>query len=84
VIATVAQLVAALLILAAFACAQYRRLIPDSPVYLVLNLVGSTVLAVLAGLGGQYGFLLLNVVWAVVSVRSLVRLVRGRRPTHTG
>ena len=82
-IATLAQLVAALLVLAAFACAQFRWLTPESPVYLVLNLVGSTALGVLAGLGGQYGFLLLNVVWAVVSARSLVRLARGRRQAHT-
>lgn len=78
-IATLAQLVAALLVLAAFASAQLRWLTTNSPTYLVLNLVGSTTLAVLAGLGGQYGFLLLNVVWAVVSVCSLVRLAREGR-----
>ena len=41
--------------------------------YLVLNLVGAIVLAVDAALGRQWGFLLLEGVWAAVSALSLVR-----------
>jgi len=37
----------------------------------VLNLVGSIVLAVLAAAESQYGFLMLEAVWAVVSAWSL-------------
>jgi len=47
--------------------------------YLVVNIVGAGVLAVLAAIGRQYGFLLLEAVWTVVSVVSLVQLLLSRR-----
>ena len=68
------QVAGALAILAAFALAQAGRLDQRSPRYLVLNLAGSTVLAVDAWLGRQWGFLLLEGAWAVVSAWGLARL----------
>jgi hypothetical protein len=76
----IVQIVGALLILAAFAALQFGRLRADSRSYLVLNLVGSVVLAVLALYEEQWGFLLLEAVWAVVSAWSLAQLLR-RPPT---
>ena len=52
--------------------------------YLVLNFVGSAILAVLAFIDQQWGFLLLEGVWALVSLWSLAQLVRGRAPTPPG
>jgi hypothetical protein len=78
------QICGSLLILAAFAASQAGRLPIDSQLYLVLNFVGSAILAVLAWLGQQWGFLLLEGVWAIVSLYSLVQLVRGRTPTAPG
>jgi hypothetical protein len=75
------QIVGALLILAAFAAAQAKRMSPHSVVYLVLNLVGSVILTVVAIHGKDWGFLLLEVVWAIVSAWSLVLVLRGRQPT---
>ena len=49
----------------------------DSRPYLLLNLFGSLVLAYLAWHEEQLGFLLLEAVWAAVSLWSLVRLMRG-------
>ena len=74
----VLQVIGALLILAAFVLAQVRRLDPHAYPYLVLNLVGSALLAVLAYVDQQWGFLLLEGVWAVVSAWGLVARVRGR------
>ncbi len=71
------QIVGALLILSAFAAAQFGAMDPHSRVYLVLNLVGSVVLAVLAWEERQWGFLLLEVVWAGVSLWGLVQLWRS-------
>jgi hypothetical protein len=65
------QVVGALLILAGFAAVQFERMRPDSRLYLALNLVGSAILAVLAWLETQWGFLLLESVWAIVSAWGL-------------
>jgi hypothetical protein len=73
----VIQVVGALLILAGFAAAQFGWLRVDSRAYLVLNLVGSAVLTYLAWHERQWGFLLLEVVWAAVSLWSLARVMRG-------
>jgi hypothetical protein len=78
------QVAGSLLILAGFAASQAGRLSIDSATYLVLNFVGSAVLAVLAWIDQQWGFLLLEGVWAVVSLWSLVQLMRGRAPTAPG
>ncbi len=72
------QVVGALLILSAFAAAQFGAMDQHSRTYLVLNLVGSAVLAVLAWEESQWGFLLLESVWAVVSLWGLVQLRRGQ------
>lgn len=74
----VIQIVGAVLILAAYVAAQMERLDPQSRLYLVLNLVGSIILAVLAASGAQWGFLLLEGAWAIVSLWGLVAL--SRRP----
>jgi hypothetical protein len=78
------QIAGSLLILAAFAASQAGRLPIDSQRYLVLNFIGSAILAVLAWMDQQWGFLLLEGVWAVVSLWSLVQLLRGRTPTVPG
>jgi hypothetical protein len=70
------QIVGALLILAAFAAVQFERMRPDSRVYLALNLVGSVILAVLAYAEQQWGFLLLEGVWAIVSAWGLLRALQ--------
>lgn len=70
------QIAGSVLILSAFVATQLGRLAQDSWLYLALNAVGSATLAVLALLGQQWGFLLLEGVWAVVSVLGLVAKLR--------
>jgi hypothetical protein len=71
----VIQIVGALLILTAFTAVQLERMRPDSRLYLGLNLLGSAILAVLAVLASQWGFVLLEGVWAIVSGWGLGRLL---------
>jgi hypothetical protein len=77
----IAQVAGAVLILVAFIAAQRDVWSPHSLLYLWLNLVGSVVLFVVALIGSDWGFLLLEVVWAIVSAQSLVQVLRGRAPT---
>lgn len=72
------QIAGAIVILIAFIAAQRGVMSPQSPIYLWLNLLGSAVLAVLAALGSDYGFLLLETVWAIASAYGLIDLARGR------
>lgn len=74
----VVQVAGSLLILAAFVAAQTGRMPTGSVRYLALNVVGSGVLAVLAAMHREYGFLLLEGVWACVSAVGLVAALRGR------
>ena len=67
------QVIGALLILVPFVALQFARLGPDARAYLWPNLIGSLLLAVLAVIGAQWGFVLLEAVWAAVAARSLVR-----------
>ncbi len=74
----VIQIFGALCILAAFILAQFGWLRTTSGWYLILNFVGSAILAVLAGIAVQWGFLLLEGVWAIVSLWGLLFKVRRR------
>ncbi|HEY8769579.1 MAG TPA: hypothetical protein VIM03_03485 [Thermoleophilaceae bacterium] len=76
----IAQIAGAILILIAFTAAQRGSMSPHSLVYLVLNFVGSLVLAAVALSGENWGFLMLEGVWAVVSAWGLVGALRGRPP----
>jgi hypothetical protein len=74
----VVQVIGSLFILAAFVAAMTGRLDQSSYGYLVANLVGSAVLTVTAVISVEWGFILLEGVWAAVSLYSLVRKTTGR------
>ena len=72
------SLVGSLLILSAYIAGQAKRLDTSHPGYIWLNFVGSAILTVVAVIEAQWGFLLLEGVWALVSLWSLIKLLRGR------
>ena len=63
--------------------AQLHLLNQSSLPYLLLNLVGSAILAVLAAQDQQWGFLLLEGVWALVSLWGLIARLRGSASAAT-
>ena len=75
------QIAGAILILIAFIAAQRGAMSPQSRLYLVLNLIGSVILAVLAAIDSDWGFLLLEGVWAIVSAWGLYGMTRSSEPS---
>jgi hypothetical protein len=74
------QITGALIILVGFVAAQRGRLDAHGRTYLALNVAGSAILGADAWYGREWGFLLLEGVWAVVSAHGLARALRGRAP----
>ncbi|MEJ7893479.1 MAG: hypothetical protein WKF94_12660 [Solirubrobacteraceae bacterium] len=73
----IVALVGSLLILTAYTANQAGRLATERVAYSVLNIVGAGILAVVAVVEEQWGFLLLEGVWTLVSLVALARLLRG-------
>lgn len=81
-IAVTIQIAGSLLVLVPFVLVQLRRMSATTTAYGVLNLLGSGILAVDAWHGHQWGFLLLEGTWAVVSAYGLVRGSKTPTVTH--
>ena len=76
----IVQMVGALLILAGFILSQKNLLDADSYLYLILNLTGAAILAVLAFQSQRWGFVLLEGVWALVALAGLILRLLGQAP----
>jgi hypothetical protein len=74
------QIVGALLILAAYVLGQARALDVRSYPYLVLNTLGAAALTITAVVERQWGFVLLEGVWTIVSVWGLALRLRVASP----
>ena len=70
-----------LLVLVAYVASQFGWLNAKRPAYAFANIVGSGLLAVVAALEAQWGFLLLEGAWASVSLVAAVRQ-RVKLNTH--
>ncbi len=69
----ITSLLGAVGILLPFAAVQFGKLTTGATSYSLLNLVGSLLLLIVAIIEFQIGFIVLEVVWAGVSVRGLLR-----------
>lgn len=72
------SILGAVLVLGAFAAHQTKRLSSDTVLYQLLNAVGAALLTTTAIVESQYGVILLEGSWTVISVWGLARLRRGR------
>lgn len=76
----VVSIVGALAILVAYAANQFGMVELGNLPYQLANLVGSGILLVVALVEVQLGFILLEGVWALVSLWAVVKILRGSPP----
>lgn len=76
----VVSVLGALAVLAAYTANQFRLIGPSNLSYSAMNFVGSAVLTVIAVVEAQWGFLLLEGVWALVSLWGVITILRGGSP----
>jgi hypothetical protein len=76
-----ASLVGAALILIAYAAHQAGRMGRESLLYHSLNALGGILLCVVAVDASQAGFIVLEGVWAAISLAAVVRSLARRRPS---
>lgn len=69
----IASFVGAMLILFAYAGHQMKWIDSNKPSYNILNAVGSGILAYIAFHPFQIGFIVLEGVWALISIYALLR-----------
>lgn len=60
-------------ILIAFYLLQKNKLTDDDNIYNLLNLVGSVLVAVYSGYYGAWVSVILNIVWALISIVDMVK-----------
>jgi hypothetical protein len=70
------SIVGALAVLAAFVADQFGWVDSDRLSYALANLVGASILTVVAVVEGQVGFILLQGAWALISVAGIARILR--------
>lgn len=73
-----AAVAGAIMVLVAYLGYQRNWMSKEQPVYNLLNLVGSSLLAWVAIVDRRWGFILLEVIWALLSLPPLLATVRGR------
>jgi hypothetical protein len=71
-VSEILQILGAVLILGAFALLQFRTVSQQSYPYLLLNLIGSTLLAVVVLTSHQWGLLLLEGAWALIALWGII------------
>jgi hypothetical protein len=77
------QVLGALCVLSGFVLTQFRVLSATSLPYQALNFFGGSILTYFAVRERQFGFILLEGVWALVALWGLIAILRGRSPAET-
>jgi hypothetical protein len=77
------QIIGSVGVLTGFILSQLNIVNPKSLSYLLINAIGSGLLAIDAIIESQWGFLLLEGAWAVVSIAGLIRLGLARKKAES-
>ncbi len=77
------SLIGALLILVAFAANLLQWMNTSNLWYSLLNFVGSAILLVVAVLDQQFGFILLEGTWGLVSLWGIIAALRGGKAPNS-
>jgi hypothetical protein len=83
VLLQVISVLGALAILGAYAANLFGWLGPANLSYSLANLIGSGILTIIAVVDQQLGFILLEGVWALVSLWGVIQVLRGGPPEPT-
>ncbi len=67
-----------LILLIAFGLNISHKITENSPLYLIMNIVGSLMAAWYAYVGNVYPFIVLEIVWAVTAFIRLIQNSRGK------
>jgi len=62
-----------------FTALQCKRMNSTGLTYTLMNFLGSGTLTVVAIIGSQYGFILLEGVWAIVSAVGVIKSLRAKQ-----
>jgi hypothetical protein len=74
------SIVGAVVILSAYGAQQMKKLHAESVAYQLMNFIGGTCLCIAAVAAQQYGFIILEGTWAVLSAWGLWRVAVIPRP----
>jgi hypothetical protein len=72
------SVVGALLVLAAYAANQLGKIDTSSLTYQLANLIGAGILAIVAVIEAQIGFILLEGTWTLVSLWAVLKILHGK------
>jgi hypothetical protein len=70
------SIVAAVMILGAYAGQQTGKLSSKGLFYLILNLIGAIILGIIAWRARQIGLTIVEVSWGIITLVSLIRVLR--------
>lgn len=73
----IVSILGALAVLGAFAADQFGLVDPTRLSYALANFIGATILAAIAVVDQQIGFIVLQGAWAAVSLWGIVSILRG-------
>ena len=79
----VISIIGSIIILSAYGAGQAKLMNTSSLLYAVLNLIGSGILAVIAVIESQWGFLLVEGVWSLISLASAINILRTGKAAQT-